>query len=79
MDQGLTQQMLQALNQSNEEMLAQGRQPVVIVSSALRRPYAAFLRGHGSDAIVLAVNELPDNRKIEIVATIGGNRQIGQS
>ncbi|PRY86441.1 flagellar biosynthesis protein FlhA [Donghicola tyrosinivorans] len=78
-DQGLTQQMLQALNQSNEEMLAQGRQPVVIVSSALRRPYAAFLRGHGSDAIVLAVNELPDNRKIEIVATIGGNRQIGQS
>ena len=78
-DQGLTQQMLQALNQANEEMLSQGRQPVVIVSNALRRPFAGFLRGHGSDAIVLAVNELPDNRKIEIVATVGGNRQIGQA
>ena len=78
-DQGLTQQMLQSLNQANEEMLSQGRQPVVIVSNALRRPFAAFLRGHGSDAIVLAVNELPDNRKIEIVATVGGTRQIGQA
>lgn len=78
-DQGLTQQMLQSLNQANEEMLSQGRQPVVIVSNALRRPFAAFLRGHGSDAIVLAVNELPDNRKIEIVATVGGARQIGQA
>jgi flagellar biosynthesis protein FlhA len=78
-DQGLTQKMLQALNQANEEMLSQGRQPVVIVSNALRRPFAGFLRGHGSDAIVLAVNELPDNRKIEIVATVGGNRQIGQA
>ncbi|MEY8881675.1 flagellar biosynthesis protein FlhA [Donghicola sp. XS_ASV15] len=78
-DQGLAQQMLQSLNQANEEMLSQGRQPVVIVSNALRRPFATFLRGHGSDAIVLAVNELPDNRKIEIVATVGGNRQIGQA
>jgi flagellar biosynthesis protein FlhA len=55
-------------------MAAQGRQPFVIVSPLLRRAFSRFVSGRGSDAIVLAVNELPDNRRIEVVATLGGGQ-----
>jgi flagellar biosynthesis protein FlhA len=34
------------------------------------------LRAHSSDTIVLAINELPDNRPIEVVASLGGNQQL---
>jgi flagellar biosynthesis protein FlhA len=70
-DMGLAQSMLQRLSALSEDLAGQGRQPIVVVSAQLRRPFAAFLRGQGDDSIVLAVNELPDNRRIEIVATLG--------
>jgi len=71
-DQGLTQQLLAGLNQNLEQLAAEGRQGVVVVSASLRRAFATYLRAHGVDAIVLGINELPDNRQIEVVATIGG-------
>jgi flagellar biosynthesis protein FlhA len=70
-DQGLTRQILGQLNDAQEKLAAQGRQAVVVVSAALRRGFAAFLRAHGVEAIVMAVSELPDNRRVEIAASIG--------
>ncbi len=70
-DDGLTRQILTQLNAAEEAVVAKGSQPVVVVSAQLRRPFAAFLRAHGASAIVLAVSELPDNRKVEIAASIG--------
>src|SRR6056297_2179306 len=70
-DDGLTRQILTQLNAAEEAVVAKGSQPVVVVSAQLRRPFAAFLRGHGVTSIVLAVSELPDNRKVEIAASIG--------
>ncbi|MBQ0751490.1 MAG: flagellar biosynthesis protein FlhA [Roseovarius sp.] len=73
-EQGLTRQILGQLNEAQESLAGQGRQAVVVVSAALRRAFAAFLRTHGVDAIVMAVSELPDNRRVEIAASIGGAR-----
>ena len=70
-DDGLTRQILSQLNAAEEAVIAKGSQPVVVVSAQLRRPFAAFLRTHGVSAIVMAVSELPDNRKVEIAASIG--------
>lgn len=70
-DDGLTRQILTQLNAAEEAVVAKGSQPVVVVSAQLRRPFAAFLRAHGASAIVMAVSELPDNRKVEIAASIG--------
>jgi flagellar biosynthesis protein FlhA len=70
-DDGLTRQILTQLNAAEEAVIAKGSQPVVVVSAQLRRPFATFLRTHGVSAIVLAVSELPDNRKVEIAASIG--------
>ena len=75
-DQGLTERMLTALGQASEELAANGRQPVVVVSAPLRRAFADFLRMHGSDAIVLSVSELPRSRRVEIVATLGGTNRL---
>ena len=70
-DDGLTRQILTQINAAEEAVVAKGSQPVVVVSAQLRRAFAAFLRAHGVSAIVMAVSELPDNRKIEIAASIG--------
>ncbi len=76
LDNSLAQTILGALNNVSEELAAKGQQPIVVVSSALRRSFAGYLRAHGSDAIVIAIHELPDNRPIEVVASLGGTAQI---
>lgn len=72
----LAQTILGALSQVTEDMASSGRTALVVVSAQLRRPFAAYLRAHSSDTIVLATNELPDNRPIEVVASLGGSAQI---
>lgn len=76
LDNNLAQTILSALGKVSEDLAAQGRTAIVVVSAALRRPFAAYLRAHSSDTIVLAINELPDNRPIEVVASLGGNPQV---
>jgi flagellar biosynthesis protein FlhA len=70
-DQALTERMLTALNRASEDLAARGLPALVVVSAALRRLFAGFLRSHGSEAIVLSVAELPEQRRIELVATLG--------
>lgn len=70
-DNQLAENILSSLNQIGENLAAQGRQPIVVVAGVLRRAFANFLKGNQSDAIVLGINELPDNRRIEVVATVG--------
>ena len=72
LDQTLAERMLKKLAEISDDLAARGRQPVVVVSSSLRRLFAGFLKSHAVDAIVLAVSELPETRRIEIVGTLGG-------
>jgi flagellar biosynthesis protein FlhA len=75
-DQGLAQQILASLGRAMDGAAAQGKTPVLIVAAALRRPLAAWLRGHLPDAIVMGINELPESRRIEVVAAIGGSPSL---
>ena len=70
-DHGLARQIMSEINAAQEALAAKGKQGVVVVAAALRRSFAAFVRSHGGDAIVMAVTELPDNRSVEITASIG--------
>ncbi len=72
LDQSLAERILKRLAEISDDLAGQGRQPVVVVSSSLRRLFAGFLKSHAVDAIVLAVSELPETRRIEIVGTLGG-------
>ncbi len=72
-DQGLGQQILKSLNKAMDGAQGQGRTAVVIVAGALRRPMAAWLRPHLPDSIIMGINELPETRRIEVIATVGGH------
>lgn len=72
----LAQSVMDAIGEVTEDLANKGRQPLTVVASLLRRPFANFLKSSGSDAIVLGLNELPDNRRIEVVATLGGAQAL---
>ena len=76
LDHSLAQTILSALAKAADDLAAQGRTAIVVVSATLRRPFSAYLRAHSSDTIVLAINELPDKRPIEVVTSLGGQQQL---
>ena len=73
MDNALAQQLLQKIAETNETLSTQGKQAVMVVSPAIRRTFSAIIRQHIEDMIVLAFTELPESRKIEVVATVDGD------
>ncbi|CUH66542.1 Flagellar biosynthesis protein FlhA [Thalassovita gelatinovora] len=75
-DNALAEKIVGGLSQISEQLAAEGRHPIVIVASALRRPLAAFTRMHALDCVVLGLDELPEGRRIEVVSTIGGHDAV---
>jgi flagellar biosynthesis protein FlhA len=73
LDNSLAEQLFRKISETSEAMSAQGRQVVLVVSPAIRRQFSQLVRQHLDDLVVLAFTELPDSRKIEIVATIASS------
>ncbi len=71
LDAKLLQNLIKSINESSEQLTAQGRQAVIVVSPVIRRAFAEIVHQHIEDMIVLSFAELPDNRKVDVVATIG--------
>jgi flagellar biosynthesis protein FlhA len=72
LEPGLIEKMRQALQELAQRQTAAG-QPVVLLSSPALRPWLArFARQAVPEAHVLAYSEVPDNKQVRIVATIGG-------
>ncbi|MDC3314139.1 flagellar biosynthesis protein FlhA [Alphaproteobacteria bacterium] len=72
LDNSLAQQLLQRISAANETLASQDKQAVIVVSPAIRREFSAIVRQHIDDMVVLAFTELPESRKIEVVATVSG-------
>jgi flagellar biosynthesis protein FlhA len=72
LDNSLAEQLLRKISETSEKVSARGDQAVMVVSPAIRRQFAQLIRQHIEDLNVLAFTELPDSRKIEVVATISG-------
>ena len=75
-DTGLAGTLVKSISDALEEATGQGKQAVLIVAGQLRRSFAQFLRPHLPDAIVMGINELPENRRVEVTASIGGQPQL---
>ena len=73
LDNSLAEQLLRKISETSEKLSAEGRQVVMVVSPAIRRQFSQLVRQHIEDMAVLAFTELPDSRKIEVVATISGD------
>jgi flagellar biosynthesis protein FlhA len=74
LEQGFAQRVLRSVGEAHDAAQARGRPLILVVTPALRRAFAAFLRPHVADAIVLGLSDLPDTRRIEITHSIGAQQ-----
>jgi flagellar biosynthesis protein FlhA len=70
LDPGFAQRLLNELAAAQSAADTQGQMLVVVVSNSLRRAFAAFLRPHLPDAILLGLNDLPETRRVQISRSI---------
>ena len=71
LDNALAQKLITALVQANEKIGAEGKQAALVVSPAIRRQISSLVKQHIEDMVIMAFTELPDNRKINVIASIG--------
>jgi len=68
---GLAEQMQRSLEESSQKMEMEGQVAVLLVSSFVRPWLARFVRHSISGLHVLAYNEIPEDRQIKVVSTVG--------
>jgi len=68
---GLAEQMHKSLEESSQKMEMEGQVAVLLVSSFVRPWLARFVRHSISGLHVLAYNEIPEDRQIKVVSTVG--------
>ncbi|NOX26671.1 MAG: flagellar biosynthesis protein FlhA [Gammaproteobacteria bacterium] len=73
LEPGLADRMLQSLITMTQRQEALGSAAVVLVSAAIRNLIARFVKHSIPNLKVLSYNEVPDNKQIKIVATVGAN------
>jgi flagellar biosynthesis protein FlhA len=71
LEPGLAEKLQQRLSESARRREAAGEPAVLLVSPALRAPLAGFVRSSVPGLHVLAWNEIPHNRKVRLVTTVG--------
>ncbi len=70
---GLAEQMHKSLEDNAQQLEIQGVPAILLVSSVLRPWLSRFLRHTISGLHVLAYNEIPDDRQVKVIATVGQN------
>lgn len=68
---GLAERLQQALIDTSREQEMAGQESILLVAAGIRAWMARFARHSAQGIHVLSYNEIPDNRKIRVVATIG--------
>ena len=74
LDSNLAQQLISGISESQQKVTSEGKTAVMVVSPTIRRQFASILKQHIEDLLVLAFTELPDNRQINVVATISSEK-----
>lgn len=71
LEPGIAERMQQRLTEAAQRQELNGEPAVLLVPPQLRHTLARFVRSIVPSMHVLAWNEIPDNRKIRLVATVG--------
>ncbi|GAB5413215.1 MAG: flagellar biosynthesis protein FlhA [Congregibacter sp.] len=64
--------LIQQVVQASSKLEADGNSPVLLVATSIRLFLSRLLRGRMSNFYILAYEEIPPNKSIRVVATIGG-------
>ena len=75
LEANLIQKIVTAINNVIEKLQSENRKAVMITAPVIRRDLSHMLRQHIPTLDVLSFTELPDNKKIEVVANIGSEEQ----
>jgi len=75
LEPGLAEQMHKSLEESAQRMEMEGQASVLLVSSFIRPWLARFVRHSIPGLHVLAYNEIPQDRQIKVVSTVGQRTQ----
>jgi flagellar biosynthesis protein FlhA len=68
---GLAEKLQQSLIETSKEQEMSGQETILLVAAGIRSWMSKFARHSAQGIHVLSYNEIPDNRKIKVVATIG--------
>ena len=75
LEANLIQKIVTAINNVIEKLQSENRKVVMITAPVIRRDLSHMLRQHIPTLDVLSFTELPDNKKIEVVANIGSDEE----
>ena len=70
-DPALAKQMIKSIIEVGEKTALDGNSLVVVTSPIIRKDLSILLRQHVDDIVVLSFTELPENKKVKVIATIG--------
>lgn len=70
---GLARKLLESFQQQSKTMSENGQTLVVITSPGLRRELSSLIRQAIPDALVLSYREIPETKRVNVVAVIGGS------
>ncbi|MES9865324.1 MAG: flagellar biosynthesis protein FlhA [Candidatus Thiodiazotropha sp. LLP2] len=68
---GLAERLQNALAETQASMESQGQQSVLLVAAPIRSWMARFAKHTAPGMHILSYNEVPDNRQIKVISTIG--------
>ena len=74
---GMLEQLQEALKETAQQQELSGHEGVLLVAASIRPWMAKFARHSVPGIRVLSYNEIPDNRQIKVVSTIGRNATEG--
>ena len=75
-DGELAKSIQQTINHESETLSSKGKPAILVVAPQIRRPVSMFFRPSMPDLIVMSFSELPDDRNIEVITTIGQQEAI---
>jgi len=78
LEPGLAQTLAQDTQQAIAHQEANGQPPVLVVTAALRPALAQFLRAQFHQLVVLAIDEIPEDRMIQVDYVVGQQPEAGQ-
>ena len=75
-DGELAKSIQHTINHESETLSSKGKPAILVVAPQIRRPVSMFFRPSMPELIVMSFSELPDDRNIEVVTTIGQQEAI---
>ncbi|NBR12763.1 MAG: hypothetical protein EBU00_11360 [Alphaproteobacteria bacterium] len=69
---GLARKLIEAFEEQSNLLAKTGKTLVVVTTPILRRELASLVRQAAPDGLVLSFKELPETKRVNVVAIIGG-------